>query len=577
MKEIISNIQLMQSKNAFKKYIDYIRFPNFRNLEDETKITFDFPLTFFVGKNGSGKSSTLHALYGSPKGYSTSNFWFTTAIDPIKELKDNRNCFIYSFESKEVLNQRSQRKGNPDYWESSRPLKKYSMDTSERHAPIEKDVIYIDFRSELSAFDSFMYFTRFYPSKKIKTKQDYLRRYSKHLINAFNTKGIISLFLKVKNKIAISLTESELKNICLILNKEYTKIEIVEHSIFKNWGFSIRLTSPNLTYSEALAGSGETAIITLVNKIHNASKFSLLLLDEPEVSLHPGAQKKLLRYLLEQIKQKQLQVIISTHSPFFIKNMPANSIKVFSTNTQGKFHVENERQPKEAFYELEVDSDKHQIIVEDSLAKLILDSILEELGDDISSSFKIDYFPGGSSILKQKIAAYMELGNNPFIIFDGDQKIQDDHIDYRDLPHNEVNTSSKLNDIIKNQTTSEINFHPDGSDGIANEEQKIALMKTYLDYYLNNVFYFPLNIPEDIIWCDDFALNRLEDFGYEQKDLLEIKEGHSKNWFYNLSLKTYKNTEQIKSYYIEFTLNWLRKKDANYATINEIIDKIKNQ
>jgi predicted ATPase len=575
MKKIISTIETMKINNVFKNYIDYIRFPKFRNLEDDTKISFDFPLTFFVGKNGSGKSSTLHSLFGAPKNYSTGNYWFTTELDPIKEFKDNRNCFIYSFDNKEVLKQRSKRKGNPDYWEPSRPLKKYSMDTSKRYSPIEKEVIYIDFRSELSAFDSFMYFTKFQASAQIKTKQDYVRRYSKHLKKAFTTKSILSLFRIVKNQKPISLTKTEIKNISFILGKEYIGIEIIEHNFFKNWGFSIRLTSPKLTYTEAFAGSGETAIITLVNKIHNASDFSLLLLDEPEVSLHPGAQKKLRLYLLEQIKLKKLQVVISTHSPFFIESMPANSIKVFTTNVQGKFHIENERHPKEAFYELEVDNNRHQIIVEDDLAKIILEEVLKDLGDDVYNSFKIDYLPGGSSSLKQKIATYMELDNNLYIMFDGDQKKVDNHINYKELPQTEIDTSSKLNEIIKKQTESQIEFYPDGTGGVGNEEQKISLMKTYLEYYFNNVFYFPLNIPEDIIWSDKYAINRLNDFGFDKGVLAEIKKGDSKNWFYNLSIKTYGDTDQIKSYYLEFSLNWLRSKDANYKRIIEFINKIK--
>lgn len=576
MKNIITTIKSMKNNNVFKNYIDYIRFPKFRNLEDNTKISFDFPLTFFVGKNGSGKSSTLHSLFGAPKNYSIGKYWFTTELDPIKELKNNRNCFIYSFDNKEVLKQRSQRKNNPDYWEPSRPLKKYSMDTLKRNTPIEKDVIYIDFRSELSAFDSFMYFTKFQGSTQIKTKQDYVRRYSKHLKKAFTTKKILSLFNITKNETPISLSNDEIKNISFILGKNYSNIEIIKHNYFKNWGFSIRLTSKDLTYSEAFAGSGETAIIILVNKIHNANYFSLLLLDEPEVSLHPGAQKKLRLYLLEQIKLKKLQVVISTHSPFFLENMPSNSIKVFTTNKQGKFHIENERQPKEAFFELDVITEKYQIIVEDNLAKIILEQILLELGEDINNSFKIDYLPGGSSSLKQRIETFMELENNPFIIFDGDQKKVKNHIDYRNLSQTDTDTSIKLNDIIKNQTETEIKFHPDGSNGIGDEEQKVLLMKKYLDYYLNNVFYFPLNLPEDIIWSDEYALNRLTDFNFNEETLAEIKNGDSKEWFKNLSVKTYGNTEQIKSYYLEFCKRWIRNKDDNYVAIVALINKIKN-
>lgn len=62
----ILTIQKMKEKNVFKNYIEYIQFPFFKNLMPGTRINFTFPITILVGKNGSGKSSTLHALYGAP-------------------------------------------------------------------------------------------------------------------------------------------------------------------------------------------------------------------------------------------------------------------------------------------------------------------------------------------------------------------------------------------------------------------------------------------------------------------------------------------------------------------------------
>ncbi|WP_396631538.1 AAA family ATPase, partial [Lysinibacillus sp. D4B1_S16] len=44
-----------------------------------------------------------------------------------------------------------------------------------------------------------------------------------------------------------------------------------------------------------------------------------MLLDEPEVSLHPGAQARIKYLILELIKKKKIQVIISTHSTIFVE------------------------------------------------------------------------------------------------------------------------------------------------------------------------------------------------------------------------------------------------------------------
>ncbi|MFR5081548.1 MAG: hypothetical protein ACLTEE_02410 [Anaerobutyricum hallii] len=66
MNKDINDIKRMKEKGLFKNYIEYIVFPYYKNLVPGTKINLKFPITILVGKNGSGKSSTLHALYGAP-------------------------------------------------------------------------------------------------------------------------------------------------------------------------------------------------------------------------------------------------------------------------------------------------------------------------------------------------------------------------------------------------------------------------------------------------------------------------------------------------------------------------------
>lgn len=85
-------------------------------------------------------------------------------------------------------------------------------------------------------------------------------------------------------------------------------------------------------YSEAFAGSGEFAVVMLVVGVTEAPPKSLILLDEPEVSLHPGAQRKLMEFLYEQAKINSHQIAISTHAPEIIRSLPASAIKVFQPN-----------------------------------------------------------------------------------------------------------------------------------------------------------------------------------------------------------------------------------------------------
>lgn len=573
-------LKKMLKNGVFKKHIHYIRYPKFRNLEPDTKISFDFPITFFVGKNGGGKSSTLQSLYGAPFDYSLSDYWFSTAIDPIKELKEDRNCFIYGYSKNsnivEVLKQRTQRKNKLDYWEPSKPVKKYGM-LPTKNSPIKRKVEYIDFRSELSAFDSFMYFMPFNPTSGISSKQDFIRRYSGKIKEAFDTGKVLKHFGTVKNRQVKKLSKQEIDDISFILGKQYETIEILDHRFFKNWGFSVRFTSPYIKYSEAFAGSGETAIIVLINKIHNCTEDTLVLLDEPETSLHFGAQKRLLQYLIRKTKEKHLQVIVSTHSPFFLEGMPKESIKVFSSNNIGLFHVENEREAREALIELEInkDSEKIQVLVEDRLGYSILIKVLEKMGGDIKDTFSIKYLPGGADTLKQRMAYNLEYINLPFLILDGDQKKITNHIDLNEIAPNQTDTFQKLSELLKSQTGCEIKFFTDGGTN-NNTQQKIDLIKKYFSFYLKNVFYFPKQIPEDIIWCDHLAKRKINDIkGIVNFNLEKVKVGDAKKWFLNLSDLLYNDTSNIDSLLLDFILCWINKENEDFDLICKIVDKIR--
>ena len=90
-----------------------------------------------VGKNGTNKISLLQALYGSPEGKSIGEYWFTVSVDKINKddsKNEDRHCLIYGYYFEkakrvvEVLKTRINIKNNPDYWEPSRPIKKYNME-----------------------------------------------------------------------------------------------------------------------------------------------------------------------------------------------------------------------------------------------------------------------------------------------------------------------------------------------------------------------------------------------------------------------------------------------------------------
>lgn len=91
-------------------------------------------------------------------------------------------------------------------------------------------------------------------------------------------------------------------------------------------------------------GSGVEMIISLLflETLASLSKEKIIILiDEPELHLHPHLQEKLVQYLTEFSKINQ--VLISTHSPYFFKNCLKNpQIELLITkNDSGTITVEN--------------------------------------------------------------------------------------------------------------------------------------------------------------------------------------------------------------------------------------------
>ncbi|WP_109314425.1 ATP-dependent nuclease [Pseudovibrio ascidiaceicola] len=76
---------------------------------------------------------------------------------------------------------------------------------------------------------------------------------------------------------------------------------------------------PAKYHTERNFGLGELCILKLAIRINNCPNNSLIIIDEIEMALHPKAQILFLGYLKEISEQKNLTVIVSTHSSSLIK------------------------------------------------------------------------------------------------------------------------------------------------------------------------------------------------------------------------------------------------------------------
>lgn len=509
-------------------YINHIRFPQYKNLSTDTKVEFSYPISALVGVNGTNKSSILRALYGAPGYNNLGNLWFSTSIDPIEETGGRPSCFIYGYWNAaqdkvvEVIKTRVRKDEDPDYWEPSRPIISYEMEAPPKLQPnepmppgraqtrwstIKKNVVYLDFRAALSAFDKFFYHgeLRTKPNTE-KNKKDFIRTRAAALKRVLD-EGLTSLNYRRQERVVgkenRTLSEQEIKSISSILGRNYTEIKFVRHTFLNCDAYTCLMRCAELRYTEAFAGSGEFAVVRIVTSVLGASENSLILMDEPEVSLHPGAQDRLVDFLSDCVKHYKHQVIISTHSPAIIRKLPSDAIKVLVIDpVSGKVKLPRQSSlAEEAFFHLgEPIPGKLTVIVEDVLAEAIVRRALLLSGEAIANLFDIRFFPGGSQTLwRHFVPIYAaEKRTNLFFLFDGDQRPAEMLPDPTTI--SEAN-EDRLKKEIRRVAGVDIEFYSDGGAKGGNVAQQIAMRRQLVSWAREHVRYLPGNgSPESYIW-----------------------------------------------------------------------------
>lgn len=443
IKELVSSVEKSYAQGDFDKFVSKIVLPKFKNFSPNAEISFRFPISIIVGPNGGGKSSILHAAWGMQNEYSTSRFWFATPVDPIDDSseKDDQNRYWYEHYIKSINTVAQCRKmiGNKrhGYWEPTRPAIKDGMTKMPARTPVlaphmsgsgdrwnqvDRAPHYINSKAESSAFDRFFYYSQL---TKLEEKQDYFVKYSGLLKYVIDTDDSDFTYYGVQRVFDIGLIpKHQLEEINLILEKNYASAKYVTHSLFdKNKSISIIFETKDRTYSECFAGSGELSVVNCVRALDQLKQYDLLLLDEPETSLHPGALSRLLQYILRIVEAKKIQVIISTHSLTLVQLLPTEALVVLDQLPEGVV-ARNNPTKAGAFHRLgHLDQDKINILTEDGLLKCLVEKSVALLPIELRKLIIVSAAEvGASEMLSNQVRAFATSKAKVLMVFDGDQK-----------------------------------------------------------------------------------------------------------------------------------------------------------
>ena len=279
----------------------------FKTFESPIKIENLSSVNYLVGKNNSGKSSFLQAillsaLYRNEDGSNFFNPNFREKFARLKEYFSNEDLsspikVIFGYGNNKAAVIESQ-------WKDSSVFKKK---TGEGKIP---RTLYIPCGVQISMARDKSSFTEvneeiegfgILPIEKISS---WIFHQEKRAAGGTWVKKEGEKFTTFKN----------------IINKNFN-VRVLLPEMDNDNRFYFRYTENRKQRNLYLLGSGAQSIIYFVAAIVYLNNYDLILIDEPELHLHPEIQKKLGNIFRRLSEEFSIQLVIATQSPFIISNL----------------------------------------------------------------------------------------------------------------------------------------------------------------------------------------------------------------------------------------------------------------
>jgi predicted ATPase len=372
----INTIRGQYQAGMWPQFLQMVQIDGLRGWSGQA-VELNFPVVAVVGENGSGKSTLMKVaacVYDNKvkdKRFYPSAFFVETHWDKIRGVK---------------IDFRVKRGPNVESFRITKPTQRWRVP---EHAP-SRDVFLLDIARTLP-LDASVGYAKIARSAAAEVESaeinDQFRERLSHVLGRSYRKARFATS-DVDNKRPVGLLERE-------------------------WG----------ELSQFHQGAGEDSTLDLFRTLQGVPDNSLLLIDEVEASLHPRAQRRLVRFLLWLARQRRVQVILSTHSPYVLQELPQEARILLLPGPQGLSVVYG---VSAEFAMSRLDDEVHpeaHVFVEDREAETLLREILASSEDTAKLLQRIAINPVGPANVVAMLGALGNAGKLPYksvAIVDGD-------------------------------------------------------------------------------------------------------------------------------------------------------------
>lgn len=359
-------------QNPWPQHLEWIEISGLRGWEGQ-RIDFTFPVVAIVGANGAGKSTVIQAaaasyrLPGGARSFFASEFFPDTPWETVSG----------------VTLRASVRQGAQSFVTSVRkPTTRWRGNPSRRIRNVE----YMDLR---------------------RTQPIYARIGYSRLAKS-----------NIAEQAADDFDAERLGRLSAVLGRDFSRARQSVTDADPNRRIPV-VSLSGRDYSGFHQGAGESTVTDLLAL--PLPQYGLILIDEIETSLHPRAQRRLIRDLATRSRLQRLQIIVTTHSPYVLEELPPQA-RIQIVDDAGKQVV---RGISPEFALSKMDEDLHpegDVYVEDDVAKILIEEILSDTDRNLLT--RIVVTPYGAASVGRALGQMVQANrfSRPTVVFlDGDQ------------------------------------------------------------------------------------------------------------------------------------------------------------